>query len=138
MNIHSHTDLHDTKYWYTHTKGLRWFNTVQESFVIDWIKLLIYWNIEQWELAVKSLENHDVYGCNYIINYQGNPKHYSGNFWWATSKYIKTLPSQIGLGYNDPEFWVCLNNPKTFNAFSSGLEGMGHYYNPFNEKNYRL
>lgn len=41
------SDGHDTLYWYLHTKGLRHFGTNRESYVIDWIKLMLYWNIQK-------------------------------------------------------------------------------------------
>ena len=69
-----------------------------------------------------------VYGCNHT----GVPvAHYSGNFWWATSAYVQNLPDVIGNGYNDPKFWLFINQPSYCNSFSSGLEGMGHYDHPF-------
>jgi len=32
--------------------------------------------------------------------------HFSGNFWWSRSAYIRTLPMPIGGKYLDPEMWV--------------------------------
>jgi hypothetical protein len=32
------------KYLYCHTKGIQWFGTRREKYIIDWINLLIYWN----------------------------------------------------------------------------------------------
>jgi hypothetical protein len=93
----------ECNYWYVHTKGLRWFETPKEKNIVDWINLLLYWNIIKWELAVLHLNDNDLYGCNYT----SIPKlHYSGNFWWATSEYIRTLSSFIDVNYNDPEFWI--------------------------------
>jgi len=138
MRQYSEIDGPNTKYFYVHTKGLRWFGTSSEPFVLDWIKLLIYWNLEKWRDAVIALDNHDMYGCNYYKRDQHNPSHYSGNFFWVSQQYLKTIPSGIGGGYNDPEFWLCSNDSHTYyNAFSSGYEGMGHYTNLFPESRYR-
>lgn len=131
-------DKNDTQYFYCHTKGLRWFGTLQEPFIIDWIKLLLYWNIEKWKYAVVKLKDHDTYGCNYYIQDNINPSHYSGNFFWTTHTYLSSLPQTIGPNYNDPEFWLCLKNPNYFNAFSSGLEGMGHYTKLYPENCYKF
>ena len=122
---------------YIHTKGIRWFGTSQEENILDWIKLLIYWNIELWGKAVDTIKSYDTYGCNITTGNGIYPLHYSGNFFWATSTYLKRLPASIGGGYNDPEFWPCYANPRSFNAFSSGLEGMGHYSSRFPEERYR-
>ena len=130
-------DGEDTRYFYFHTKGLRWFGTSQEPFVVDWINLLIYWNIDKWRDATKALDAFDTYGCNYYCKDAAYPPHYSGNFFWVTARHLNTLPPVIGGGYNDPEFWVCLTRPNAYNSFSSGLEGMGHYTNPFPESAYR-
>jgi hypothetical protein len=130
------TDSEEVYYWYVHTKGLRWFGTDKEDNVVDWIKLLLYWNITQWEKAVQSLDNgYDTYGCN---QYQDSvhPSHYSGNFWWSRSSYLKTLPSIIGPNYNDPEFWIVNPTTKLYCVFRSGLEGMGHYTSRYSSKHY--
>lgn len=135
------SDPLDTKYFYCHTKGVRWFGTPTEPFIIDWIRLLIYWNIERWVNAEDIVGKYDTYGCNY---YRGKtyPPHYSGNFFWTTPHHLKTLPDTIGPAYNDPEFWLCSagmfgGRPNVYNAFSSNLEGMGHYGEYFPESLYR-
>jgi hypothetical protein len=136
MRTHAHKDG-ECNYWYVHTKGLRWFETAKKDNVIDWIKLLLYWNIVKWNTAVLHLNENDIYGCNYTSIPQ---PHYSGNFWWATSAYIRTLPSVIDVKYNDPEFWLFSGEtkPKYKNIFSSGLEGMGHYNTRFELKLHHL
>ena len=136
MRNSAEIDGDETRYLYVHTKGLRWFGTPKEPFVLDWIKLLLYWNVNKWSDALMRLDTHDTYGCNYYCKDSPWPPHYSGNFFWTKPAHLKTLPRHIGLGYNDPEFWLCLNRPLAFNAFASGLEGMGHYDTPFPESIY--
>ena len=134
MRKYSEIDDTNTIYWYLHTKGITHFGTPKENNVLDWIKLMLYWNIELWEFAVKKLKNnYDTYGCNAI-----HTQHYSGNFWWATSKHIKTLPKYIKDYYTAPEDWVCVTKNKMYNVYSSGLEGNGHYKNLYPASNYRL
>jgi hypothetical protein len=142
MKQAAETDPLDAKYFYLHTKGLRWFGTPYEPFVVDWIKLLIYWNIEKWINADDIVGKYDTYGCNY---HSGDkyPLHYSGNFFWTTSHHLKVLPDVIGPGYNAPEFWLCsagmfAGKPNAYNSFSSEFEDtMGHYNNLFPESKYR-
>jgi hypothetical protein len=131
MKKSAETDPHNTKYFYLHTKGLRWFGTSREDCVVDWIKLLLYWNIENWCDAVDVLNKYDTYGCNFC-NRSEYPPHYSGNFFWTTTYHLKTLPDTIGPHYNDPEFWLSSvgrvgGKPNIYNAFSSSYEGLGHY-----------
>jgi hypothetical protein len=131
MKKSAETDPPNTKYFYLHTKGLRWFGTQREDCVVDWIKLLLYWNIENWCDAVDVLNKYDTYGCNFC-NRSEYPPHYSGNFFWTTTYHLKTLPDTIGPHYNDPEFWLSSvgrvgGKPNIYNAFSSSYEGLGHY-----------
>ena len=103
MRNQAEKDDSSTLYYYLHTKGLKHFNTAKEYNVIDWIQLMLYWNIDQWQLAVYYLQNYSTYGINYI----SFPFwHYSGNFWWVTNTHVRKLDKIIGDGYTDPEFWI--------------------------------
>lgn len=128
LNMHTmavNEDSDNTVYYYLHTKGIRHFGMESEQCVIDWISLMLYWNIEKWSEAINKLETYDTYGCNHSGN------HYSGNFWWATKKHIANLPSTIGPEYCDPELWIHTKECEIYNAYSSGLEGYGHYSHKF-------
>ena len=127
----SNADSPNTCYWYLHTKGLRHFNTPKESFVIDWIKVMLYWNIRRWRTAIEKLDHHDTYGCNNFLNV-----FYSGNFWWANNSHIKQLPGFIEEHYTAPEGWILKKKDNLCNIFSSGLEGEGHYNQNYPEHNY--
>ena len=115
-------DGNDVLYWYVHTKGLRHFNTSKESYVIDWIKLMLYWNIIKWKLALDKLKDYDTYGCNELF-----AVFYSGNFWWAKSSHIKQLPNTIKIHYTGPEEWILEKKDNMYCVFSSGIQGEGHY-----------
>lgn len=117
------------QYWYTHTKGIRYFDDHdlhKRNCVIDWIRLMIFYNIIKWETATNCLLSNDTYGCEFSVN---PCKHYSGNFWWANCQYIRTLPSRIKEGYCDPEFWLLKRDREILigNVFSSGIDGGSHY-----------
>ena len=119
------------QYWYVHTKGIRFFDSPdedQKKCVISWINLMIHWNIVYWREASERLKSHDTYGCDYTSN---PVPHYSGNFWWANSHYIRTLSHEIGGCYCDPEFWLLRrevpHKPLMFNVYSTGLDGGQHY-----------
>ena len=131
LTIHSmrkHSENENCQYWYAHTKGISYFenNSEKKDFVIDWIKLMIHWNFKNWRKASTSLLSNDAYGCEYTCN---PTRHFSGNFWWANSQYVRTLPNMIGPNYCDPEFWI-LNRTENIicNIFSSGLDGGDHYF----------
>ena len=138
----SFTDPSHTRYYYLHTKGLKHFGTEREQCVIDWIKLLLYWNVERWEKAIEVLSKDEywTYGCNFTNI------HYSGNFWWSYPKHIQRLSDYIPDYYTAPEDWVTMLyfgqmtvpiHFEYYSVFNSGLEGMGHYDTPYPEEKYR-
>ena len=129
MRNKSETDDISTRYYYLHTKGISHFGNDNEQNIIDWINLMLYWNIEKWDKAILVLNRFNTYGCNYI-------DHYSGNFWWAKNSHIRTLPKIIPSHYIAPEEWVTINKNKIFCVFKSGYEGMGHYTNPYPRSKY--
>ncbi len=122
MRSSSELDPPSTLYWYLHTKGISHLGTDIESNVIDWVKMMLYWNVERYQNAVEALLTYDTYGCNY------NFKHYSGNFWWATRNHIKRLPDFIDSYYTAPEDWVCTFSKRIFCAFKSGYKAYHYKY----------
>lgn len=108
---------------YFHTKGV----TKQTPETTDWRKIMEYYCIERWEDCLKNLQVHDTVGCLYMDEcYLGFYPHYSGNFWWAKSDYIRTLNH----GYlkngirNNREFWIGTGNGSMFSFLNTGLN---HY-----------
>lgn len=51
---------------------------------------------------------HLSYGADMVgLFFRNKPSnHFSGNFWWSRSAYIRTLPVPIGGRYLDPEMWI--------------------------------
>lgn len=78
---------------YLHTKGINYFeDSAMFKRSTDWTKYMLYFLVEADPAAcLNELESNNAYtiGCNY--NETPVP-HYSGNFWWATAKYISSLP----------------------------------------------
>lgn len=110
---------------YLHTKGISHNN--RNPNVTDWTNLMLYWLIEQYPLCLAALEHHDTVG----INYKDTPQpHYSGNFWWARSNYIKTLQLDrlCDSHYNAPEFWLLSQNPHHICLHDSNIN---HYHDPY-------
>lgn len=77
---------------YIHSKGitshLKDDDYGQQRYKL-WRQFLNWGVIENWEKCINALDTHDIAGANYF-DYPA--KHYSGNFWWATSDYIRRLP----------------------------------------------
>jgi hypothetical protein len=90
------------KILYLHTKGV---SKAKNKYVKDWVEYLSYFNVQLWQDRLIDLRQFDCVGVNIkgsqnnSINNasqwfsKGPPLHYSGNFWWANSNYIKRLPN---------------------------------------------
>lgn len=87
----------DARYLYIHTKGitstdnlLRRGNAKKFKMYYYWRQYLTWGAIENWRKCVDALETHDVAGVNF---YESPAPHYSGAFWWANTRYLRTLAS---------------------------------------------
>ncbi|PEE75265.1 hypothetical protein COM81_18940 [Priestia megaterium] len=115
---------------YFHTKGISRYKTSLEPNVKDWINLMETILIDTHTRCFEYLEKNDTCG----VNYSATPSpHFSGNFWWANSDYIKQLNPNIGPNYLDPELWILTNdNIKFCCIFHSKIN---HYHFPFPSEN---
>lgn len=120
----------DSPVLYFHTKGLS-----RSGYNVElWRLLMEHFNIDRWRHAVSALSNGwDTYGANLRDDteelFGGKYLHYSGNFWWAKSFYIKKLDKTMLLGANrwEGEFWLGSKGDKSrmFNAHESDVD---HYH----------
>ena len=76
---------------YIHTKGASRIKNDNYNYMIAWRHYMNYCNIEKVNNVFKIFEKteYNTFGCNFIDS--NNKPHYSGNFWWAKSSYIKTI-----------------------------------------------
>ena len=108
----------DEYYLYLHTKGITRMHGQENGRyspknVENWRKIMEHFCIENYDLCLKNLENYDLVGCNYIPvrGVDGLPAHYSGNFWWSKSEFLKKLPEinelhTSNLGRFSAEMWI--------------------------------
>lgn len=129
---------------YLHHKGAM---NPNNPCVDDWRRFMLHHTVTRWKDCVNVLDQgYDTAG----VNLQMTPlMHYSGNFWWAKSGYIKRLP-KIKLpkeaGYKtqfdiprsgpeayrfDAEFWLGLANPRAFSFKDSGVNHYHHRYTDY-------
>ncbi len=91
--------------WYIHTKGvfsktLKKINTVEK-----WRKMMEHFVIDKYTKCLEMIKLDNCDACGTEAKYYGFPKiienqlvytnptyHFSGNFWWSKSQYIKHLP----------------------------------------------
>lgn len=123
---------------YLHTKGVKSLLERQNHFINiqDWTDFMLYFMVEKYQKCIEKLniDNIDTVGCNYHPHSDNTPHHWSGNFWWANTDYLSTLPIINKLTKNiDCEFWLFKNNPKYYEMYNSRVN---HYYNPFHRNNY--
>lgn len=92
----------DAHILYIHTKGVTQFQTVKETPVTKWRKIMEYFLIEYWENCIKKLnEGYDCCGINYqqhtgtIKNVIRSTKIFNGNFFWTKPEYVKKLDKDI-------------------------------------------
>jgi beta-1,4-mannosyl-glycoprotein beta-1,4-N-acetylglucosaminyltransferase len=119
---------------YLHTKGTG--HSKDSKNINDWIDMMLYFLVERYPVPLKYLEKYDTVGCNYhTYNSSRAPAHWSGNFWWAKTNYLATLPD-CGPNKFDAEAWVMLGNPTLKCLHDTG--GMNHYYNEYPKERYRF
>lgn len=109
---------HDYNILYLHTKGVS-YKPDHYFFpgIVSWINYMLFCLVENSDKCIKLLNNYDTVGVN-IKEHDENPIHYSGNFWWAKSSYLKNLSPLSFKDKYDCEFLTLSKNPKYFNIFT--------------------
>ena len=127
------------KILYAHSKGV---TRVGNKNVEDWVKYLTYFNVNKHEECIKFLEKYDTCG----VNLHKEPSlHYSGNFFWANSEYIKNLVEldirehficheDYAKYYLASEMWIC---SQTKNCVSLHNSNINHYHQGYKLDDYK-
>lgn len=128
------------KILYLHSKGI---TRVGNKNVEDWVKYLIYFNVNKHEECISALDKYDACG----VNLNEKPSfHYSGNFFWANSNYINKLdPLEIKENfvshedyvkyYLASEMWLC---SKTKNCKTLHNSNINHYHQEYKKEKYEF
>lgn len=115
-------------YLYIHTKGasrIKGNNDYKYENVENWRRIMEHFCIDNSDVCIKELENYDLVGCNYVSSGSISlkvPSHYSGNFWWSKSDFIRKLPNLEKINNSDrflAEFWIGLINHKALCLYPS-------------------
>jgi hypothetical protein len=115
---------------YLHSKGITQHDISTTRNINDWIDFMLYFVVEMNKTCIDILNIADTCGVN-LIN---DPSlHYSGNFWWATSTYIKRLNRKISSDYLAPEMWIGTKKSTSVTLWNTNFN---HYYHPFPRKKY--
>lgn len=130
--------LKNIKILYIHTKGV---TNKQHSH--EWRKYLEYFLIEHNNLCLNALTHYKCVGVNHQYYYNQNKykNHFSGNFWWSNSNYIKTLPFlEKDIDRYLVEHWLIGNLDKNDYRYFLSLHhtNINFYHNHLNEQYYNL
>lgn len=114
----------DARVLYLHTKGASY--DPPSANVADWRRMLLHFLVEKHDRARALLETHDVVGCNLLDQPQ---RHFSGNFWWAQARYMKSLPPVLSENRHDAAWWVVgADGACVASLHNSGVD---HYVAPY-------
>lgn len=131
----------NVKILYIHTKGVTSDSNNQP--IKDWRKYMLYFNVDKYKDMVVYLDSHDACGVDFVTS---PARHFSGNFWWANSNYIKTLPkieeisspfskTVLTLRHN-AEFWIGMGEGKMKSVHDSQINVYERHLTLYPEKNY--
>lgn len=119
--------------FYFHTKGVSRTDTMASCFE-QWARMLLIVSMKHFRRIVEQLQNneYDVGGVNYSVDDNG-VAHFSGNFWFTRADYYLSLDPQIGMGYLDPEYYICTKQPRALCVYNSNRS---HYLIPTSMQEY--
>lgn len=126
---------------YIHTKGLSHARTDGNPrlyrAINSWRHMMELAVLDRWRDAIIRLETHEAAGANF----RPDPwPHFSGNFWWATAKYLSGLPHPVRGEFPETqqfdhlpdlkartnyERWIGINNPVAYDFYNRPFRFQG-------------
>jgi hypothetical protein len=144
---------------YLHSKGVSsHYDTIKKENIKCWTNYMLYFNIEKHDFIINKLQEYDAIGVNLnghsskpfydkfenlnnLITNEGWcgpswPMHFSGNFWWSKSSYIKQI-CYCDDSYPGAEIWITNGNRGEIGKFLSLWNAHTNLYdNKYTENNY--
>ena len=128
--LKEYADTNDAYILYAHTKGA----SNQGDLANAWRVSMTHDTITRWQECVTSLKDHHAAGAFWINSTQpehANHKHFfAGNFWWATSDYIRKLEPVSDRDRYAAEGWIGLGDPKV-KIMRPGFSHWGNFWGPY-------
>jgi hypothetical protein len=91
LNLIQQDEIEDDDYiFYFHTKGASKINTKLYEKESNWRKILNYHLIVRYVDVLKYLKEYNTFSFQ-LEELENGVDIYSGNFWWSTGKYIKSI-----------------------------------------------
>lgn len=93
---------------YLHSKGV---SNPGNSIKTRWRQLMMHELVEKWQQCALQLPYYDVVGVNWRD--MGSISHFSGNFWYASTRYLRTLVD-FSTYYAHPQYqiWDAINDKR--------------------------
>ncbi len=134
----------DCNVLYLHTKNIgKELNLCIE----DQIEYMIHFLITKGEECIDKLQKYNTLG----VDLRKEPTlHYSGNFWWSKTNYIKELPEPNKFNdlskYPNPlnslrhnqEFWICYNKNNHYSLWDCGINCYERHLNRYPKELYYI
>jgi hypothetical protein len=131
----------NVKILYIHTKGVT--SDPNNQPIKDWRKYMLHFNIDKYKDMEEYLDSYDACGVDFTTE---PTKHFSGNFWWVNSNYVKTLPrikdisspfskKVLTLRHN-AEFWIGMGEGKYKSVHDSGINVYERHLNEYPKSKY--
>ena len=127
--VHEFAQSDDGAIFYAHTKGAR----SNSELARQWRVSMTHDTVTRWQECVKALTMVEAAGPYWLKSWQ--PEHvdhdffFDGNFWWARSDYIRTLPLVSVSNRYQAEGWIGLNKP-TVKNMRDGYSYWGNFWQP--------
>ena len=98
--IEEYARQHEGYVLYLHSKGV---SNPQDETKSKWRSLMMRELVENWEYCVQQLPHYDLVG----VNWREMPpiSHFSGNFWYASTRYLRTL-TDFDTYYRNPLHYI--------------------------------
>lgn len=122
--VHSFSEQNpDCDILYLYTKGVtHYFNEENYKKVKHWVDLMLHFLVTNYKFCFELLNDYNCLGCNYIN--QENNHHFSGNFWWSNTNYLKTL-KKVSEIYSEMNFHLHRHQSEKF--LLSNMEQAKYY-----------
>lgn len=123
------------KVLYLHTKGV---STPNNPCIEDWRNYMLYFTVEQFSKCLESLDDSATCG----VDLRAEPVlHYSGNFWWANSSHISSLPlpKQLPIVLTErhkAEFWICSSSNDHDELWDCGIKQNERHLHRYSKDRY--
>jgi len=141
----ANTTKDNTRILYCHLRGV---TSPGNEHIASWRKYLTDWNINDYRMSLELLRSNDAVGVDLIVKDRWPyADHFSGNFWWANSHYIRTLPSieeisdpkseQKATLRHNGEFWIGMGKGRLRSKHDSEVDICSRHLISCPEEDYR-